>query len=74
MLGFYLFRKRRPRRYREAPAISANDEVASSSSSPPTLEPTHVAVEKSSDQQWELDGIGWSEMDGMGRSELEASR
>ena len=73
MLGFYLFRKRRPQRYREAPPISANDEVASSSS-PPTLKPTHVAVEKSSDQQWELDGNGWSEMDGRGRSELQASR
>ena len=48
--------------------------AASSSSLAPTSEQRQAAVEKSSDQQWELDGNGRSEMDGRGRLELEASR
>ena len=53
--------------------INESDEAASSSS-PPTLEQRQVAVEKSAEQQWELGGNARSEMDGRGRSELEARR
>ena len=65
IVGFYLLGKRRRRQHQETPTVSASDEMASSL--PPTSEPTHVAVEKSSDQQWELDGNGRSEMEGRGR-------
>ena len=39
----------------------------------PTLNQTHI-LEKSADQQWELDGNARSEIDGRGRSEMEARR
>ena len=38
-----------------------------------TLKETHV-LEKSAEQQWELDGNARSEIDGKGRSEMEARR
>ena len=67
LLGFFLLRKRRPQQYQEARGNGSN-ELASS-----TLVQRH-AVEKSAEQQWELDGNARSEMDGSGRSEMEARR
>lgn len=72
VVGFYLLRKRRLRQHHEALAVNVIDGMASSS--PPTPNQINVAVEKSSEQQWELDGNGRSEMDGNGRLELAASR
>lgn len=57
LLGFFLLRKRRPRQYQEAPVDGSNEMTSS-----PVLEQRH-AVEKSSEQQWELNGNARSELE-----------
>lgn len=69
LLGVYLLRKRRPGDH-QGDRVNESSEITSPF--PRTWDQRYHPQEVGTEQQWEMDGIGRSEVDGSGRLEMEA--